>query len=298
MVNPNCGMNKRQKIGWLVLCIAILFMLWRLPRLHGQGFGSFSHDQPFLAKDATASSGVNLETKLLLHWVYTNAQYNGAGNRLTNWTDIVGGISITNGGTEFATNGTTSGIKFYGSGASALRYYNNSPPLGTNIGAGFIVAKWNAFGLNPEYIFQVMDDKTASPGAVAGSALYLIFRVGATTNFSLITLGATNNEHIISDALVPNRFYDVLISSTKTNFSAPDWSDISVYIDGVLTTNWTGFRLNPKADNAFRTIGFNGGNSANSMIKDLFFWTNLSSTLAPDYATALHYYRTNLYGSP
>lgn len=42
-------MTRSHKIGWLVIAATLLFVLWRLPRLHGQGFGSFSHDQPYLA---------------------------------------------------------------------------------------------------------------------------------------------------------------------------------------------------------------------------------------------------------
>lgn len=48
-------MTRSHKIGWLVLAVTLLFVLWRLPRLHGQGFGSFSHDQPFFAADRSTT---------------------------------------------------------------------------------------------------------------------------------------------------------------------------------------------------------------------------------------------------
>lgn len=53
-------MTRSHKIGWLVLVLAVLFALWRIPRLHGQGFGSFSHDQPFLAADRLTSTSTFL----------------------------------------------------------------------------------------------------------------------------------------------------------------------------------------------------------------------------------------------
>lgn len=129
-------MTRSHKIGWLVLAVALLFALWRLPRLHGQGFGSFSHDQPFLAADAatsTASTPPRTNLQAWWHWEDVNTY-------ATNWVDRITGYSLTQAVVAVAGTNDGVGIYFTGTAHATNEYVDIFSSKGV---ATFIVASFS-----------------------------------------------------------------------------------------------------------------------------------------------------------
>lgn len=106
-------MTRSHKIGWLVLAVAVLFVLWRLPRLHGQGFGSFSHDQPYLAADRASVLTRPVINYPRYLWSVDSLTYLTPGDRVLSWTDSISGVVLTNTAAQ-APIYSTNGVEFYG----------------------------------------------------------------------------------------------------------------------------------------------------------------------------------------
>lgn len=77
--------------------------------MFSQGFGSFSHDQPFLAKDTTASSEINPQALAANYWWrYHDMPTNIS---VTNWSDTIRGSVWTNASASIPTNSSI-GVRF------------------------------------------------------------------------------------------------------------------------------------------------------------------------------------------
>lgn len=290
-------MTRRAKITFLVLAGTALLLCWKMPRLYGQGFGSFTHDQPFLAQDRTVD-GDPLGQKLIAHWVFTNAQFGtlfGVSDRMTNWTDIVSGYNYRNsrGNADsfayWATNAGTNGIGFSGIEAPA-RYTNAIPALGPNLAFAFIGASWGEkqAGIG-DTVFQF-----AHTTALQNNG-YIALSINATgPKFTLYTYPA--DPRVISPALTEFALIDLLIVVARTNASPQLQTNATVFAfyNGNLQTNYDIYTT--ATNNLPGNLGWTGLNGPTMWLRDQFLWTNVALADAQSLATALHSYRTNRYG--
>lgn len=168
-------MTRSHKIGWLVLAVTLLFVLWRLPRLHGQGFGSFSHDQPFLAKDRTQGSAP-FDATLTYHWVASDL----ADGNVTTFTDRIRGSNLVSSPTP-----PVKGSNYIAMGAN--RYLTNWIDKVLSPYTVYTIFKCTNNGVNQGVVFTYARIGTSHEGLAIGGG-YVIWRPQDGTVITATTL--------------------------------------------------------------------------------------------------------------
>lgn len=269
-------MTRSHKIGWLVLVIAVLFMLWRLPRLHGQGFGSFSHDQPYFAKDVVTSTGVTPADKARWWWVASDLT---ADARVSIWTDRISGATLTNADSSTQPLQTETNL-------AVLFKDTRNDSLTNNVTAK------NSYYTNDCTIWFIVQLLTSTENGhiIDGNEISDIqwSRLANGTLFYRYGLDALDT----GPQLAMSTWYDVAIVSQRTEIHGAN--SIIWYTNGISCKTNSGREF---GDQGILIVGNNpGGTTAsyNGFIQELAFFSD--TNLAPAYISQLHTYRTNTYG--
>ncbi len=262
--------------------LATVFPLY----LFGQGFGSFSGDQPFLASSSSLISTQAYATNLTFRWVASDLPTNVV---MTNWTDRINGfvqktnvIDVTN-ATDKAFFTRTTGV-FYG---GLTNVSGAAWPGTTNYAVSFMMMPFipeNDLDNNSYNFFQ------------SGSSDYAFNLV---SNFP-----GSSRTYVLADftigtlfGIVTNSWFDfTLIATNNTTVD----ERLVIYTNGVFCKLVTGYTVNgltppnklwPRGNHFL--YGFQG------YVHEIWYRTNglITPTDIQNHALDLHYTRTNLYGS-
>ncbi len=242
--------------------------------LFAQGFGSFSHDQPFLAASATSGGsepGTNIlfqYTNMYRWWVASDIPYQGAVT--SQWLDRIVSSPMAQGNPVFRPTNTSGGVDF-----QSGTYFTNP-----------VIAVGGAAS-RPMFLFIVTMNTNASwlwggapgpgtgfflnPGASGGTMLYLDGAAGTKS----AALGFPTN--VTTDFLMFEQDF---------------------YTNGVM--NKTNLANNLGGGAPLDTFGWgpiNTGYPMRGLIREIIVWTNtaLARPISSTVLSNLHFYATNRY---
>ncbi len=235
--------------------------------LFSQGFGIFSRDQPFFAKDiSTVSSPTNSLLAGIGYWWVASDLTNSP---VTTWTDRVSGFILKQPTVANQPTWSTNGVRF---AVASTQYLvtNGSPPIVWRLGPSV------DYG---DAILVILDrastgDTTViGPTTPGGRILAFDFGANAWDNGSGSQFGITTT----------GQWYDYLYAGT--NFAGA----YATYTNGVLAFTGAASKHSPHI--------FGGGSSGASFdgtIKEIIVWTNIAGTTSLQ-ASNIHWYATNTY---
>lgn len=249
----------KRLLALIALCLPIY--------LFAQGFGSFSHDQPYLAKDiSSASSAPDPQIYGAKYWWRFHDM--PTNSFVTNWSDTISGSIWTNGSVG-ATRPTNSSLGVYFTRASSQNLTNfGNPEIATN-STHFLIINRTA-----TTSFQYM----------------LSYDTGGGFNIAWYTLGSLFLEFdaipYVNGQIANNSWTDIALVIKK-----PDQT-MTYYTNGVPALTNTLISLTTprwwKLMGGHSSGGYYGG-----YIREVADWTN---SLSASNVMVMHQYATNKYG--
>lgn len=269
----------------------ILSLTLLLPLLVGaQGFGSFSHDQPFLAKDAAGGGGggdfdgsIESIPGIQHYWIYTNGVTTDAPEhtppRITNWASSVSSAVWDKVGatfTKWPTNITATGVYF--DGWSAGQY----------LGGGFSDIVTN----QSISVFCVLQPKRfayATVPIIYGSSSSSLWMQNGNSNLIAYARNfGGSGPSTVQVGYIGSILRDFVVIMSNS----PSGGGVIGYIDGVLKTNSPNESLtNLHLVNDGLSFGASG--YYDGTITTIAIFTN---GISPVNVSNLHWWRTNIYG--
>lgn len=238
----------------------LLLPLW----LFAQGFGSFSSDQPFFAKDVAASSAPSLPSGIAFRWVASD---------LTNtpvalWTDRIQGRNLVQATGANQPTWSTNSLVFDNSGSQFMTLTN---PVSLNMGATGTNALLVVYSAN-----QINITKWVIDSDDAGHDAFLWQNFGGSMFAGAVNLGP-------QAAAGKNREY--LYGGSQNPFANNHYTNgLFVVASSTYNAFWT--YLGRKENGTFPWWG---------TVKEIVVWTNVTSSFSTNEVAQIHNYVTNTY---
>ncbi len=237
--------------------------------LFSQGFGSFSHDQPFLA--ANISSGVSDPTNALpfgigYWWVASDL----SSSPVSTWTDRVSGFILKQTSGANQPTWTTNGVRF--TAASSQFMVTNGTP-------GIFWKFLNTAGNLGDTMLIILDRASTGEQYVfsqngGGQILGWFSGAAGLWNISATSFGTTTT----------GKWYDFLYAGTNA-------AAFNIYTNGVLGVNSA---MNARSPSDFGRLNTPTGFYYDGTIKEIIVWTNVIGFTSVQ-ASNIHWYSTNVY---
>jgi len=253
--------------------------------LFAQGFGSFSHDQPFFANDSAAGGQTPEQIALsaaVHRWVYSDLTNNAP---VTNWIDRIAGSVWTNGAIANRATNSSSGVFF----DSSHYLTNNWQSFPSNVAFGFIVNivdPDDGGTVHPALLFDNGPSEGTTYGyrfLFGGEQLQVwLANAGYDLTVGPYPIVGTKHTMLFDQAHIAGNndvyFWTNNVMS-KTLTGGGSWATTA----GIYPY-WLG-------QNRFRNSG------PKMFINELWIWTNVvGSQLTTSVRSNWHYYATNTYG--
>lgn len=248
----------------MVKVISLLFCFLSL-LVNGQGFGSFSHDQPFLAKDAASEETGLPTTKMAFRWVASDL----SSSPVATWTDQIQAVQATQSG-ALRPGWATNGVYFDGSD-DALVIATNAVVLSLNDDVG---------GQVDAILF--VGNSTAEGGA------HMVLGTDGTTDQHFLQAPGPR-------FYAGNGSYVTLAYPLGTPIDLLFWTH-AAYTNGVLSV--TNVNINVASTHSLIRMGKSGGDlyPFSGTINELVVWTNIGDAgFSASQIAQIHRYVTNTY---